>query len=182
MVEALTWWAQPRGGCRPAERKCWGSPGRMVTGSGGVVKGPHSGVWEASRVALWARLGVEPGDGAHHLPTELPPRLWGDCRCWGSDANGPRSAAPARPPRRGDLSLPQVPPQLPVLPPQCVCFPVGSLSEAVGGHRAPPGSGTHLCLESNARRASRSAASARCTVSRWEASSRFTCACWKRQA
>lgn len=64
MVEALTWWAQPRGGCRPAERKCWGSPGRMVTGSGGVVKGPHSGVWEASRVALWARLGVEPGDGA----------------------------------------------------------------------------------------------------------------------
>lgn len=124
MVEALTWWAQPRGGCRPAERKCWGSPGRMVTGSGGVVKGPHSGVWEASRVALWARLGVEPGDGAHHLPTELPPRLWGDCRCWGSDANGPRSAAPARPPRRGDLSLPQVPPQLPVLPPQCVCFPL----------------------------------------------------------
>lgn len=67
LVEALTWWAQPRGGCRPAERKCWGSPGRMVTGSGGVVKGPHSGVWEASRVALWARLGVEPGDGASHV-------------------------------------------------------------------------------------------------------------------
>lgn len=38
-----------------------------MTGSGGVVKGPHSGVWEASRVALWARLGVEPGDGASHV-------------------------------------------------------------------------------------------------------------------
>lgn len=52
LVEARPWWAQPRRDCRPADRKCWGSPGGTGTGSGGVVKGPHNGVREASREAL----------------------------------------------------------------------------------------------------------------------------------